>query len=337
MKAVVWNGPDALALAELPDPRPERGEVLLRVRDCGICGSDLHAAKFGLTLQPGSVLGHEFSGTIEEIGDGVEGWSVGERVVSLPYHACGTCDRCRKGEGMFCAAMRGMGFGDIPGAYAQFARAVPSSLLRLPERVSFRQGALVEPLAVGLHAVRHGNVPAGGAAVVMGAGPIGLVITLWLKRLGAGCVVVSEPVEGRRAMAGRMGADATVDPRREDPVAAVRALAGREPDAIFECVGVPGTINDAIQMAPIQGRVVVAGACMEQDTFLPVLGIMKEVELKFVLAYSKEEFQAAIDALADGSLAAEPMISDVIDLAGVPEAFRALSKPTTQTKILIEP
>ena len=337
MKAVVWNGPDDLALAELPDPRPEPGEVLLRVRDCGICGSDLHVAKFGLTLGPGAVLGHEFSATVEAVGEGVEGWRAGERVVSLPYHACGTCDRCRRGEGMFCPAMRAMGFGDLPGAYAEYTRAVPSSLLRLPEPVSFRQGALVEPLAVGLHAVRNGKVPKGGAAIVMGAGPIGLVTVLWLRREGAGCVVVSEPAEGRRAMAMRVGADAAVDPRREDPVEAVRAIAGREPTVIFECVGVPGTINEAIQMCPIQGRVVVAGACMEQDTFLPVLGIMKEVELKFVLAYLKEEFQAAIDALADRSLQAEAIISDVIDLAGVPGAFRVLSRPTTQTKILIEP
>jgi len=237
---------------------------------------------------------------------------------------------------MFCPALRAMGFGDIPGAYAELARAVPQSLLRLPDHVSFRQGALVEPLAVGLHAVRNGKVPNGGAAIVMGAGPIGLVIALWLKKEGAGCVVVSEPAEGRRALAKRMGADAAVDPRREDPVGTLRDLSGREPDAIFECVGIPGTINDAIQMAPIQGRVVVAGVCMEQDTFLPVFGIMKEVELKFVLAYLKDEFQAVIDALADGSLPAEPMISDVIDLAGVPDAFRALSNPTTQTKVLIE-
>jgi hypothetical protein len=138
VKAVVWKGPGELCLAELPDPRPGPGEVLLRVRDCGICGSDLHAAKLGLTLMPGSVLGHEFSGTIAELGEGVEGWRVGDRVVPLPYHSCGTCDRCRDGEGMFCPAMRSMGFGDVPGAYAEYALAVPSSLLRLPDSVSFR-------------------------------------------------------------------------------------------------------------------------------------------------------------------------------------------------------
>jgi threonine dehydrogenase-like Zn-dependent dehydrogenase len=113
-------------------------------------------------------------------------------------------------------------------------------------------------------------------------------------------------------MAERMGADAVVDPGREDPAGAVRAIAGREPDVIFECVGVPGTINDAIQLCPIQGRVVVAGVCAEQDTFFPLLGIIKEVELKFVLAYRKDEFQAVIDALADGSLPAGPLITDVM-------------------------
>nr|AIT69695.1 putative zinc-dependent alcohol dehydrogenase [uncultured bacterium] len=337
MRAVVWRGPDQLEAAEVPDLRPERGEVLLRVRDCGICGSDLHAAKLGLTLQPGCVLGHEFAGSIAELGEGVSGWEVGDRVVSLPFHACGSCDRCHAGEGVFCAGVRGIGLGDLPGAYAEYTRVVPQSLLRLPDPVSFRQGALVEPLAVGLHAVREGRVPRGGTVVIMGAGPIGLVTALWAKREGAGCVVVSEPSEGRRKLAARMGADSTVDPAREGPCDAARALSGREPDVIFECVGVPGMIDAAIQMAPLQARIVVAGVCMEPDTLLPVLGIMKEIEIKFVLAYRKGEFQDAIDALAKGSLPVDPMITDVIGLDGVPDAFRALATPTTQSKVLIEP
>lgn len=336
MKAVLWNGPDQLSVEEIPDPHPEEGEVLLRVKDCGICGSDLHAAKFGLTLSPGCVMGHEFSGEIVALGKGVSGWRVGERVVSLPVHTCGACDRCRAGELSFCNTMRAMGFGDLPGAYAAYTRVVPQSLLRLPESVSDRQGALVEPLAVGLHAVRQGRVPKGGAVVVMGAGPIGLVTALWARREGAEFVVVSDPVAGRRRLAESLCADVAVDPNVCDPRDALVEKTGRDPDTIFECVGVPGTINSAIQMAPIQGRVVVVGVCMEPDTIMPFLGIMKEAEVKFVLAYTKGEFQETVDALADGSIQADPMITDVIGVEGVPEAFAALARPTAQSKILVE-
>src|SRR5262245_8223854 len=127
MRAVVRRGPEQLEMAEVPDLRPEPGGILLRVRDCGICGSDLHAAKLGLTLQPDCVLGHEFAGTIAELGEGVSGWREGDRVVSLPFHACGNCDRCRAGEGVFCAGVRGIGLGDLPGAYAEYTRVVPQS------------------------------------------------------------------------------------------------------------------------------------------------------------------------------------------------------------------
>lgn len=336
MKAVLWRGPGELVVDEVADPRPEPGEMLLRVKDCGICGSDLHAAKFGLTLTTDCIMGHEFSGTVAELGEGVSGWSVGDRVVSLPFHACGTCDRCRAGEVLFCNKLRSMGLGDLPGAYAEYTRVAPHSLLRLPDAVSFRQGALVEPLAVGLHAVRHGRIPPGGAVIVMGAGPIGLVTALWAKKEGAGCVVVSDPVEGRRALAERLQADAVVDPGKKDPRDAVMETAGRDPDVVFECVGIPGTIDRAIQMSNIHGRVIVVGVCMEPDTLTPVIGIMKEVEVKFVMAYTKQEFQESIDALADGTLRADEIITDVIDIAGVPEAFRALAAPTTQSKVMVE-
>ncbi|MDP3939069.1 MAG: alcohol dehydrogenase catalytic domain-containing protein [Deltaproteobacteria bacterium] len=337
MKAVLWKGPDSLAVEDVADLRPEPGEMLLEVKNCGICGSDLHAAKLGLTLVPDCIMGHEFSGVIAELGQGVTGWRVGERVAPLPLHSCGGCERCKAGEVTFCTrGARAIGWGDIPGAYAEYARVSPQDLVRLPENVSFRQGALVEPLAVGLHAVRQARMQAGAGVVVMGGGPIGQVCTLWAKREGAGCVVVSDPAEGRRKLAERLGADLVVDPGKQDPRSSLFDACGREPDVIFECVGVPGTINEAVQMAGIQGRVVVVGVCMEPDTLMPVIGIMKEVELKFVLAYTKGEFQEVVDALAGGGLNADAMITDVIGVEGVPDAFKALAIPNTQSKVMVE-
>jgi (R,R)-butanediol dehydrogenase/meso-butanediol dehydrogenase/diacetyl reductase len=336
MRAVLWKGPDELQVEEVADPRPGRGELLLQVKDCGICGTDLHTAKYGLALMPGCIMGHEFSGIIVGVGDGVSEWQEGDRVVSLPIHPCGSCERCQRGEMVFCTQMRGMGLGDLPGAYAEYTTVVPQALLRLPDNVSFRLGALVEPLAVGLHAVRHGKIPAGGAVIIMGAGPIGLVTALWAKREGAGCVVISDPAEGRRSLAERLVADAVVDPGSEDPREMVTRISGREPDVIFECVGVPGTLDAAIQMSNTQGRVVVAGVCPEPDTIIPMIAIIKEIEMKFVLAYTKQEFQESVNALADGTLEVDEMITDVIGLEGVPDAFRSLASPTTQSKVMIE-
>src|SRR2546426_259604 len=154
MRAAVLKEPGVLRVESVPDPTPAPDEIVLRVRNCGICGSDLHAARYGTLMPPDAVLGHEFSGEIAALGAAVNGWRIGERVVSLPYMACGACPACARGEGLLCAARRGIGLGELPGAYAEYVRVHPASLLRIPPEVDFRTAALVEPLAVGLRGVR---------------------------------------------------------------------------------------------------------------------------------------------------------------------------------------
>ena len=295
MRAVVLKEPGVLKVESVPDATPDAGEILLRVRDCGICGSDLHAAKFGIGMPPDTIMGHEFAGEIAALGEGVDGWKVGERVVSLPYMSCGTCDACRGGYGFHCATMRNDRARAIPGAYAELVRVQPATCLRVPDEVTMREAALVEPLAVGLHAVRLGPVGPDTACVVMGAGPIGAVTILWARHAGARAVVASDPSPGRRALATRLGAHAVVDPNASDPGAALRALAGVDPAVVLECVGVKGTINAAMQLAALHGRVVVLGVRAETDEIFPLIGIMKELELAFALAYSREEFAAALE------------------------------------------
>lgn len=337
MRAVVLKEPGVLKLESVPDAAPEPGEILLRVRDCGICGSDLHAAKFGIGMPPDTIMGHEFAGEIAALGEGVEDWKVGERVVALPYMSCGACAWCRRGNGYHCPSSRPIGIGALPGAYAELVRVQPAHTLRVPDAVTMRQAALVEPLAVGLHGVRLGRVRPETACVVMGAGPIGAVTILWARHAGARGIVASDPSPGRRALAERLGAHAVVDPTAQDPAAALRSLAGGvDPELVFECVGVKGTINAAMLLAGSHGRVVVLGACAETDEIFPLVGIMKEIELAFALAYGRAEFAEALDALATGAIDAAPLVTDVIDLADVPEAFHALERPSTQCKVLIE-
>lgn len=336
MRAVLFKEPGVLAVESVPDPKPEPGEILMRVRNCGICGSDLHAAKFGIGMPSDTIMGHEFSGEIAALGERVEGWRVGERITSLPYMSCGTCDACRRDDGLHCAAMRAIGLGPLPGAYAELVRVHPRSVLRVPDEVSFRHAALVEPLAVGLHGVRLGPIRPDTACVVMGAGPIGAVSILWARHAGARAVVASDPSPGRRTLATQIGAHAVVDPTADDPARVLRELAGVDPQVVLECVGVKGTINTAMLLAGTRGRIVVLGVCAETDEIFPLVGITKELEMAFALAYSHSEFAEALAALRLGTIDVAPLVTDVIDLADVPEAFRALERPSTQCKVLIE-
>ncbi len=336
MKAILYKGRNQLELGELPTPSPAAGEVLLKVHDCGICGSDLHAVQFGLGLKPDCVLGHEFCGEIAAVGREVRGFETGERVAVLPFASCGECEHCRRGQGYHCAKMKALGLGPLPGAYAEYVACSAASLLKLPDRLNSRQGALVEPLSVGLHAVKRPHLQPGTPCVVMGAGPVGLAVLLWCKAMGADPVVVSEIAPGRRELAQKLGASAVVNPREYNPAAKVRDLCGRLPQVIFECIGVKSTMSEAVGLVDKCGQVVVVGVCMEPDQIMPLQWIFKEVTVHFALAYSRADFEETIAALATSKIDADSMVTDIIGLEQVPATFAALSRPTTQAKVLIE-
>jgi (R,R)-butanediol dehydrogenase/meso-butanediol dehydrogenase/diacetyl reductase len=208
--------------------------------------------------------------------------------------------------------------------------------LRLPDAVSMREGALVEPLSVGLHAVAQAKLEPGADVLVLGAGPIGLSTTLWARFLGARTVAVSEKLAARLELAEKFGATCLIDASKQDVAAAFDEAAGHPPDAIFECVGVPGMLQECLTLAPMKGRVVVAGVCMQSDILVPVLAILKEISFHFVLGYSRQEFQLTIDMLEKGRIRGEPMLTDNIGLSELPEAFEALKQPTSQCKVVIE-
>jgi 2-desacetyl-2-hydroxyethyl bacteriochlorophyllide A dehydrogenase len=336
MKAILYKGSNQLELAELPKPSAEAGEVVVKVHDCGICGSDLHAVQFGLGLRPNCVLGHEFCGEIAEIGQGVSGFDTGERVAVVPFSSCGECDFCRRGQGYHCARMKSVGLGPLPGAYAEYVSCPQASLLKLPDRLNSRQGALVEPMAVGLHGVNRSRVRPGTPCVVMGGGPVGLATLLWCKAKGADPVVVSEIAPGRRALAEKLGATAVVNPREYNPAARVKELCGKLPEVVFECIGVKSTFGEAVGLVDKCGQVVVIGVCMEPDQLMLLHCFYKEVNINFALAYTNSDFEETIAALSGGRINADPLITDVIGLEQVPAAFEMLRKPTTQVKVMIE-
>ena len=338
MRACVFKAPGApLEVVEEPDPQAGRGEIVVRVKNCGICGSDLHASGAnGVKMPLGTIMGHEFSGVIDEIGEGVSGFERGDPVVVMSYLACGECDRCRAGESIRCRAMKPVGFGDVAGGYAEKMKTRPGGVFKMPKGMSFRAGATVEPLVVGFHGVRRARFQAGETCVIMGAGAIGLVTLLWARFAGARAIVVSEVVAYRRELALKMGADAAVDPRMRNPSAEMARITGAGPDVVFECIGAPGTLAEAITYAQRDGRVGVLGASMQDDGFPPGIAMAKQLDVYFSLGIDPGEIETAIAVLASGRISTEAMITHTVSLDELPRAFAALAEPVNQAKVMLE-
>jgi (R,R)-butanediol dehydrogenase/meso-butanediol dehydrogenase/diacetyl reductase len=306
---------------------------VLRVLACGICGSDLHVHQHKL-LPPGAIMGHEFCGEVVESAGGLR---AGERVCAIPNLSCGTCERCRSGLGAYCATQLPIGLGLPNGAFAEYVAIAGHEAVRVPAGVSSELAALVEPLAVGLHAANASRMRRGERCLVVGAGPIGLAIALWARHFGAREVIVSERAPGRRALAERLGATRVVDPLREDLAAELERAAPGGPDVVFEAVGAPGLIDECVARVRFRGRVVVAGVCIGADSITPLSGILKETQLQYVLAYEKDDFNYTLDMLAQERIDPHALITDRIGLAGVPAAFEALATPQGQGKVLACP
>ena len=327
-----------LDIEAVADPRPGPHDLILKVRNCGICGSDLHMTEPGtiMPLPGGAVMGHEFAGEVMEVGKAVTHlWKAGDRVAGFPVICCGDATPCLNFTGNRCMKMLPVGLGQSHGAYADYVRIGSASGYRLPDSVSFREGAMVEPLAVGLHAVDMAKMPRGATVLVIGAGPVGLSVMLWAKFLGARHVIVSEKAKVRQEMAARFGATDCIDPA-QPLTSQVEKIAGKGPDIIFECVGVPGLLMNAMAEAPRGGRIVVAGVCQQMDTIMPLMGIMKEIEIQFVLGYRPADFDYVIAMIASDRIDVSHMITDIVTLDALPGAFEALRKPSHQCKVMLE-
>lgn len=333
MKAVTFQALHTpLAFETLPDPTPAADQVVIKVGRCGICGSDLHMtedAAYG--CRHGDVLGHEFAGEVVELGRDAQGLRTGDLVSVIPLRSCGQCEHCRKGEVQWCAQ-----FGLQGGGYAEYALTRPNQCIKLPTDVSLADGAIIEPLAVALHGVNLSGLQRGGKVLVLGAGPIGLAVAFWAKRLGAAKVAVQDVAEFQRERALGMGADVfVVDP--QDPVGSAERGLGGKADIVFECVGIPGLIDQAVQQVRNRGTILLLGLCTRPDPINSFAMLSKEVRLVTSAFFTVPEYQAALDALAEGAIEPRLLITDTISLAETPEVFESLKRRTTQCKVLIAP
>jgi 2-desacetyl-2-hydroxyethyl bacteriochlorophyllide A dehydrogenase len=322
---------------ELPDPEPGEGEVAVDVAFCGICGSDLHMLPSPV-ISPGSVMGHEFSGRVAAIGPGVEGWEVGERVAVLPGHPCGECPNCASGNEHLCIQMpvRGHGLGGRQGGFAERIAVHAETLFRLPDSVSDEQGALVEPLAVGVHAARISGADPVEPACVLGAGPIGVMTAIALRASGFERIVVVEPGERRRERIERLGFDAV--PLEGVHEGVLAALGGQLPAAVFECAGHPDALGLAVELVRSAGVVLAAGVLEEPVELNQLLVIIKEARIQGAFAYVREDFDRAIELLAAGEVPTEELITEVAPLERGQELVDELRRPgTEQLKVLLKP
>jgi threonine dehydrogenase-like Zn-dependent dehydrogenase len=347
--AVMRQG--AIVVDDVPDPRPAAGQVLCRTVACGICGSDLHALVHGdrmvalsnestagseddpmrphvMDLSRDVVMGHEFAAEVVELGDNCGNCAVGDIVVSMPV----TFDA----SGIYAIGYAN----EYPGGYGELLVLSDMLALKVPNGLDARRAALTEPMAVGAHAANKSAIVPGEAAMVLGCGPVGLAVIADLRLKGIEPIVASDFSRRRRELATTVGAHEVVDPRVEPPIDAWRRVDSAHSTrtlVIYEAVGVPGLIDQAMAAAPRNARIVVVGVCMEDDTIRPMLGIGRELTIQFALGYDPMEFTATLAAIADGQLDVAPLITGSVGIDGVAQAFRDLADPDAHAKILVEP
>ncbi|HTY78245.1 MAG TPA: zinc-binding dehydrogenase [Candidatus Bathyarchaeia archaeon] len=358
MRAAVMRN-RGLVVADVPDPEPGPGEVLVRTLACGICGSDLHALKHAdkfvensrrignpivMDLSRDVIMGHEFCAEIVDHGPRTtKALPAGTRVCSRPTL-------------MRPTGPQSIGYSnDNPGGYAQYMRLSEALLLPVPSGLPTDHAALTEPMAVGVHAVAKARLGPDDAPLVIGCGPVGLAVIAALRLHGIRPIVAADFSRRRRDLAIQLGADVVVDPAGGAPwtswrEAAVYRDASRapalppwipgpavRPAVVFECVGVPGVLDDLMAASPRGTRIVVVGVCMEADTIHPMLGISKELNLQFVLGYTPDEFAATLAHIAAGRIPTTPLITGHVGLEGVAQAFVDLGSPERHAKILVHP
>lgn len=333
-----------MVVDEIPDLSPGPGQVLVEPIACGICGSDLHTvghshdlvrsaeaagvASFGSGFDPDKdlVMGHELSVRILELGKDVEGLAEGDEFAAMPM--------LETADGRVVPGYNNR----FPGGYCEQMLLSPLGLVPITNGLDPTLAALTEPMAVGLHAVNESSIDTGRAALVVGAGPVGLAIIAALSAAGIEPIIAADFSPTRRRVAQLLGAHEVVDPAIGSIFDSWRtATDGMEPPVVFEAVGLPGMIDQLMQDAPMRSEIMVAGVCIPPDHFRPTLGIYKHLTLKFVLGWTPEEFWGSLHNLAEGQIDGSLLVTGEVGIDGVPQAFADLADPEAHVKILVRP
>lgn len=331
MRAASFAGLDQpLEMGALGSMQPGPGEVLLRVRHCGVCGSDIHMATEALfNVAPGTVLGHEFSGEVTALGAGVGTLAVGDRVAVLPVGSCGKCSACLRGEPAYCPDKR-----LVTGGFADHAIVNVAQCFALPEGLSTELGALAEPLAVALHGLAKIEMAPGARVLVIGAGPIGLLVAYWARRMGAAKLAVSASSARKKELAADLGVDAFLTSAELNEKSLADVLGG-PPDVVFECAGKPGLIDLAISLLRRGGTVGGLGLITEPDSFDALQALRKEIRIQMAGFFTAGEFRAALATLAQDGERIARIITSRVTLDELPGAFEELKAYNKHCKVMV--
>jgi 2-desacetyl-2-hydroxyethyl bacteriochlorophyllide A dehydrogenase len=335
MKAVYYSKDLGLVYGDLPDPAVTPGEVVVQVHYTGICGSDLHLFR-SQKLPDGAIMGHECSGTIEALGEGITGREVGERVIIRPV-GCGSCPACQERKEHLCSNRLAIGLGRIPGGYAEKLSVPWGMTIRVPEQVPLPCAALTDPLATALHAIRQARPLKGRAVLILGAGAIGLSLLLLLKREGAKPIFVSEPEPKRSKIARELGVDEVFHPEDPGTFEKIRIRTGDSGlTAVFECSGISGAFQQALSWIAKTGEVILVGLGPEPFSLPPFLAVLKETRILGSFANTQEECREILGMMARQEISPGFMTKDRIALTELPHVFPELLRGSARTKVIIE-
>lgn len=339
MKAAVFYEKNDLRIERMEKPTPKFGEVVMKVMACGICGTDVHIfhGDEGAAPTPaGTVLGHEFAGIVESVGDGVKSVTVGDRVCVDPNKLCNECYYCKSGVGHFCENMMGIGT-TVHGGFAEYCVVPESQVYKIADTTTFEMAAMTEPVACCVHGMDMCDISCGDTVAVIGGGMIGMIMLQLAKISGAGKLIMIEPVEEKREMAKALGADLCIDPINEDVKAVLAKNHIDRISTVIECVGKIATIEQAIEIAGKKSTVMMFGltAPNEELSIKPFDIFKKEIVLKasYINPYTQKR---ALELIDNGKIDISSMIYAVESLEKLPEI---LSNPALRTKgkVIINP
>ncbi|MFC6864214.1 2,3-butanediol dehydrogenase [Halomicroarcula sp. GCM10025817] len=355
MRAAQYYGNRDIRVEEVADPETGPEQVTIDVEAAGICGTDLHEYAAGPILTPSEQphvvtgetipvgLGHEMSGVVSDVGAGVPDLEAGQRVTVNPMLPCGECRYCDEGKYNVCEHLGFVGLSGNGGGFAEQVTVPARNVVPLPSSVPLEAGALVEPLTVGLHAVRRSPMDAGDSVAVFGSGPIGLAIVQAARAAGAGKIFVSEPNRKRRERSAVVGADRPIDPTDEDPVEVIRSETGSGVEVAFEVAGVEPSYDQALRSTVHDGHLTLVGIYEEPVSFDPNEVVLVERTVGGANAFlggplSKREFEMTVSMLDRGELRADPLVTRCIGLDDVVDGFESLlERDNDDVKVLVEP
>lgn len=332
MKIAAYVDKGIMEIRETPMPKPKANEVLVKIAYCGICGSDIHQVQYGMEEPDNIMMGHESTGVIAGVGGDVQGWREGDRAIVSRVWRCGRCWFCRNDLPQLCRDKQQTS----NGGYAEYVTCAPEHLYRIPDDVSLEVAALWNPLTNAIHGVQLSRLKMGDFAVVLGAGPIGLLTIAAAKRTGAFPILATEVQPKRAKAALAFGANRVLNPLEEDMMDACVAVHEQGADVVYDCAGGAGTLQEAIQYARCGGQVILLGIHMEFFSFSTLLWVMKQVDVQASFGLT-DQIPIAVEMMRDGTIKERDIISNIISLDELPGMMKKLFGPNDEIKVLVRP